>query len=97
MKSRTTQADHPSHAARQATGAPPPDSELPAVAPPREARELIPHPAADVGGLETVPEDLLAETERYEDEADHAGLDAELPGEDQARETGSLRNPPPER
>lgn len=35
----------------------------------------VPHPAADMGGLEDLPPELMPERDRYEDEADHAALD----------------------
>ena len=63
----------------------PPDSELPAVEPEVSAASVVPHPAADVGGVDNLPEELLTEAERLADQLDHARLDVELPGEDQAR------------
>lgn len=96
MKTPTTRSGHPVYSTHQATGAPP-DSELPAVAPPRQSEELVPNPAADFGGLDTIPEDLLGANQRREDELDYGILETELPGEDQARETGEPSNRPPER
>ena len=63
----------------------PPDSELPPVEPEVSALEVVPYPAADAGGVDNLPEELLSETERFADQLDHARLDVELPGEDQAR------------
>lgn len=63
----------------------PPDSELPAVEPEVLAAAVVPHPAADAGGIDNLPEELLSDAERLADQLDHAYLDVELPGEDQAR------------
>jgi hypothetical protein len=66
-------------------GVVPPDSELPPVEPEVSALDVVPHPAADAGGVDNLPEELLSDTERLADQLDHARLDVELPGEDQAR------------
>jgi hypothetical protein len=57
---------------------------VPPAAPPPSIEEVVPPPVAGAGGLENIAEELLPETTRAEDELDHAGLDAELPGEDRA-------------
>lgn len=59
-----------------------PASEIPPAMPAESIDELRPHPAACAGGLDNIPEDLLPEDEQVKDELNHAGLDAELPGED---------------
>jgi hypothetical protein len=63
---------------------PPPDSELPEVAPPPTAAQVVRPPQA-AGGLDNIPEDVLSPSEQLSDELDHAGMDQVLPGEDQAR------------
>jgi hypothetical protein len=63
----------------------PPDSELAPCEPPPLARDVLPHPEGQAGGIDNIPEECLGEGQRLEDELNHAGLDEELPGEDQAR------------
>ena len=62
----------------------PADSEIPAAAPPPELDEVTPRPG-EAGGVANMPEDVLSASERLGDELDHAGLDVELPQEDQQR------------
>jgi hypothetical protein len=62
----------------------PPDSELPAVAPPPVAAEVTPH-VCEAGGVANIPEETLSPSEQASDVLDHAGLDVELPEEDRAR------------
>jgi hypothetical protein len=71
--------------------APPPVSELPPDEPPPRAASVVPAPEAAAGGLDNIPEELLSAAERAQDELDHAGLDAVLPGEDQAHEARTGR------
>lgn len=63
---------------------PPATSELPVDEPLSESREVNPHPAT-AGGLTNIPGEALSPAEKLQDEIDHAGLDQELPGEEQAR------------
>jgi hypothetical protein len=87
MNIRKTGKGHGGHLTETAYhhGVVPPGSELPPVEPEVSALEVVPHPAADAGGVDNLPEELLSDTERLEDQLDHARLDVELPGEDQAR------------
>lgn len=71
---------------------PPPDSDLPPAAPPPHVGTTVPPPGAGAS-LDNIPEECLAPSERAADELDHAGMDAVLPGEDQARE-GRHPEPP---
>jgi hypothetical protein len=59
--------------------APDSTSDVPTARPPTSVEEAVPHPAADAGGLDDIPLDLLPEHERVEVELDQAGLDAEWP------------------
>ena len=58
-------------------------SEIPVSEPPPHLREVIPPPST-AGGLENIPEELLSKSEAASDELDHAGLDSQLPSEDQS-------------
>lgn len=72
--------------------APPPVSELPLDEPPPRSAEVVPAPEAVAGGLDNIPEELLSPGDRAQDEFDHAGLDQQLPGEDQAHAPRSGRS-----
>lgn len=61
-----------------------PDSDVPPSAPPPATGGVVPPPVAGAGGIENIPEDLLPEAQRIEDELNYAGLDVTLPGEDRA-------------
>lgn len=61
----------------------PPVSDVPPAEEPPLAEVVVPHPEAAFGGIDNVPEELLSAGEREEDELNHAGLDQQLPGEDQ--------------
>jgi hypothetical protein len=65
------------------TPVPPPTSEVPEAEPAPERETVVPHPNV-AGGLDNIPEDMLASDEQLQDELDHAGMDAVLPGEDRA-------------
>jgi hypothetical protein len=65
----------------------PATSEVPAAEPAPLAEFVVPHPDAQAGGLDNIPEETLTVGQQFEDEVDHAGLDQQLPGEDQARPT----------
>ena len=58
-------------------------SEIPASEPPPHLEQVLPPPGT-AGGLENIPEELLSKSEAASDELDHAGLDSQLPAEDQA-------------
>ena len=58
-------------------------TEIPASEPPAHIEDVLPGPGA-AGGLENIPEDLLTDSEAARDELDHAGMDVELPAEDEA-------------
>jgi hypothetical protein len=58
-------------------------TEIPASEMPPQLENVLPGPGA-AGGLENIPEELLTASEATRDEIDHAGLDVELPAEDQA-------------
>lgn len=71
---------------------PPPVSELPPDEPPPHSADVVPAPEAVAGGLDNIPEELLSPGEQAQDEIDHAGLDQQLPGEDQAHESRTGRS-----
>jgi hypothetical protein len=56
-------------------------SDIPGAGPPLSVEEAVPHPAADAGGLDDIPLDLLPEVERVAVEFDLAGLDEAWPEE----------------
>ena len=63
---------------------PPAASELPLAQPPPALAEVTPPVELQARGLDNIPEEALPAAARREDELDHAGLDVELPDEDQA-------------
>src|SRR5688572_5948775 len=60
----------------QPGGARRPSSEVPPAAPAPSIEEVVPPPVAGAGGVENIPEELVPEDKRVEEELDHAGLDA---------------------
>ncbi len=58
-------------------------TEIPASERPPHLEQVVPPPST-AGGLENIPEELLSASEAASDELDHAGLDSQLPAEDQA-------------
>jgi hypothetical protein len=60
------------------------DPDEPLTPPPPTAEELSSMPAG-AGGLEDLPDELLPESEQVKEEINHAGLDVDLPGQEQAR------------
>jgi len=62
----------------------PPDSEIPPVFPAPHLEEVLPEADEEAGGMNNVPEEMLAEDEQVEDELNHLGMEVELPGEDEA-------------
>jgi len=58
----------------------PPESDVPQGQPPASACEVAPHPAANFGGIDTEPQEVLTPEQQVADLLDHEGLDQELPG-----------------
>jgi hypothetical protein len=56
-------------------------SDVPGAGPSLSIEEAVPHSAADAGGMDDIPLDLLPEVERVEVEFDLAGMDETWPEE----------------